>query len=117
MSELSTYLKFLRFQNGWSQKQVAEQLSLSVPAFSKLEGGRTDLSLSRLLQLADIYGISLTELLSCGKRPSSTLQPQINSVRSMLNAREQEILELRAKIISLLEEIEIRNKGWRSTNS
>jgi DNA-binding XRE family transcriptional regulator len=57
-------IKKLRIQRGWSQKQVAEQLKVSQNAYSKWENSKADLSFSRLSQLADLYGISVTDLIT-----------------------------------------------------
>jgi transcriptional regulator with XRE-family HTH domain len=51
MQDLGRKIKLMRQQNGWSQGDVAKRLDISVPAFSKIETGVTDINLSRLEQI------------------------------------------------------------------
>jgi transcriptional regulator with XRE-family HTH domain len=44
-------IRTLRHQRGWSQEDVANRLGISIPAFSKIETGVTDINLSRLEQI------------------------------------------------------------------
>lgn len=46
-----------------TQAEVAELLDISVPAYSKIERGLTELTIVRLQQLAHIFEINLAELL------------------------------------------------------
>src|ERR1700753_2506230 len=57
-------IRTFRHQHGWSQEDVANRLGISIPAFSKIETGVTDINLSRLEQIADIYEIDVAQILS-----------------------------------------------------
>jgi len=57
-------IKMLRQKHGWTQEDVANRLGISIPALSKIETGVTDVNLSRLEQIADIYEITLLQLLN-----------------------------------------------------
>lgn len=59
----ATNVKKLRFLREWNQKIVAEKLGISVPAYSKIESGVTDPSLSRVEQIAKIYNVRPETLL------------------------------------------------------
>ena len=52
-------IRTLRHQRGWSQEDVAHRLGISIPAFSKIETGVTDINLSRLEQIANIYEVNV----------------------------------------------------------
>lgn len=56
-------LRFLRISKGFSQENLADELKLSVSAFSKIERGMTDLTVSRLLLILTILDASLKEYL------------------------------------------------------
>jgi len=56
-------LKQLRERNGYSQLETAYKLGISQAAYSRLEKGEIDISLSRLFRLCDIYGTSISKLL------------------------------------------------------
>jgi transcriptional regulator with XRE-family HTH domain len=55
-------LKLFRQLKGWSQEQVAEQLAMSVGGYGAIERGITDVQISRLEQIAQLFGIELTDL-------------------------------------------------------
>lgn len=57
-------IKLFRHLKGWSQEDVAEQLAMSVGGYGAIERGATDVQLSRLNQIAELFGIELAELLN-----------------------------------------------------
>ena len=63
MNELKNNIKKLRQDKGWSQSDVSKQLGISIPAYSKIETGITDINLSRLEQISRIFEVDAAELL------------------------------------------------------
>lgn len=61
-------IRFIRQLKGWSQEEVAEKLEMSINGYANIERGETDVQISRLEQIAKIFGIDLTELMSFGER-------------------------------------------------
>ena len=57
-------LKLLRQEKQLTQEQMGEKLHLSTSAYCKIEYGETDLTLSRLNQIAETLGMSAIELFS-----------------------------------------------------
>ena len=55
-------LQFLRELRDWKQQDVAKALGVSRSTYANYESGRRAPDLSILMNLADIYGISLDEL-------------------------------------------------------
>jgi transcriptional regulator with XRE-family HTH domain len=64
MQVMGTKVRKLREIYGYSQEYVAFQMNISQAAYSKKESGRTDLSLSCLNKIAEIYLISIIDLIS-----------------------------------------------------
>src|ERR1700709_2122066 len=101
MEELGKNIKLLRQEKGWSQNDFANRLGISVPAFSKIENGITDLHLSRLERIAEVLGMSLVEFI--------TYQQQNKAAQSndLLEAREKavgymtQVLSLQKQVIVL----------------
>lgn len=56
-------LRKLRDNAGWSQQEVADRLYISQAAYSRLEKGEIEMTLSRLLRIREIYNVPLTELI------------------------------------------------------
>ena len=63
MSKLCERLRQLRAECHMTQGEVAEQLHMTRQAVSSYESGRTEPDLETLKQLAEIYGVTLEELL------------------------------------------------------
>jgi transcriptional regulator with XRE-family HTH domain len=56
-------IRGLRDNAGLTQVQVAEALSVSQAAYSRLEKGEVEIPLSKLFVLAELYGVSLHALI------------------------------------------------------
>ena len=52
----------LRQRAGLTQVEVSERLSISQAAYSRFEKGEIEMSLTKLLELCDMYGVSLASL-------------------------------------------------------
>jgi transcriptional regulator with XRE-family HTH domain len=44
MKNLGKNIRMLRHKNGWGQEDIALKLNISIPAFSKIETGITDIN-------------------------------------------------------------------------
>jgi len=100
---LSYNLKQLRHQNGWNQEDVATQLDISIPAYSKIESGITDINLSRLEQIAKLYNVSVVQLLTGN---SNTDLNEVERLKSLLIKRDQEVIDLQKKVIDLYKRLD-----------
>ena len=67
-------LQFLRELRDWKQQDVAKALGVSRSTYANYESGRRAPDLSILMNLADIYGISLDELTGHKVKQSNGLQ-------------------------------------------
>ena len=103
-------IRTLRHEHGWSQEDVANRLGISIPAFSKIETGVTDINLSRLEQIANIFEVSVVNLLSLEyTQEPSTQDLSLNIIQKKLVDREAEIANLQRKVILLYEELLNKN--------
>lgn len=108
VNSVGNNIRTLRHQRGWSQEDVANRLGISIPAFSKIETGITDVNLSRLEQIANIYEINVVQLLGLGLTESEKQYSSMSAAQKKLNAREAEIADLQRKVIELYEELHNR---------
>ena len=103
-------IRTLRHEHGWSQEDVANRLGISIPAFSKIETGVTDINLSRLEQIANIFEVSVVNLLSLEyAQEPSTQDLSLSIIQKKLVDRETEIANLQRKVILLYEELLSKN--------
>lgn len=98
-------IRTYRHQRGWSQEDVANRLGISIPAFSKIETGVTDVNLSRLEQIANIYEIEVVQILAMDIEEVERQPSNLNIMEKRLLDREAEIVNLQRKVILLYEEL------------
>lgn len=69
----------LRTERGMSQDDLAEKLEVSRQSVSKWETGQSTPDLDKIIRLADLFGVSVDELVRDGERPQSPgpSQPQV----------------------------------------
>lgn len=104
MNTLHAKLKQLRIKHNMTQQQVALQLNCSVPAYSKLETGATDVTGSRLIQLAAIYKCQLPQIFLIGEPRDDSAERKIEELMKELRKSKEELAILQNKVIKLYEE-------------
>ena len=106
MEILAKNIRALRQQYGWSQGDIASKLGISIPAFSKIETGVTDVNLSRLEQIAAVFSVPVVKLLATDEHEEEEHQQiEVNAALEKLMFRESEISVLQKKVIVLYEEL------------
>lgn len=106
MKTLGKKIRLLRHQKGWSQEEVAKRLDISIPAFSKIETGITDINLSRLEQIAVLFEMSVVQLLTYNEVDQDQKNAsELESINKKLMDRETEVIDLQKKVIELFEEL------------
>ncbi|MGJ1534890.1 helix-turn-helix domain-containing protein [Sphingobacterium multivorum] len=102
MNKVGKKIRLLRHQKGWSQQDVANKLGISIPAFSKMETGITDINLSRLIQIGKLFNLTAVQLLSFSETDQlNDYVDGITSIQQKLKEREEEIIQLQKKVIDL----------------
>jgi transcriptional regulator with XRE-family HTH domain len=99
-------IKFLRQYNNWHQPIVAGMLKITVSSYSKIETGCTDLNFSRLTQIAEIYQVDITELLSENAREEIKRVQIPLWIRKRITESDDEIVRLKEKINDLEKQIQ-----------
>lgn len=106
MNTIGKNIRQLRQKNGWSQGEVAKRLEISIPAFSKIETGITDINISRLDQIARLFDVSTLEIISSDPKGIDGASPiEVSILKDKLSHKEEEITKLQKKIIDLYEEL------------
>ena len=62
--DISDNIKKFRELKGIGRKEIAAELNLSLSAYSKIERGEVDLTISRIQQIAQILGVDISQLLN-----------------------------------------------------
>lgn len=66
--EVHEKIRVMREINQWSQEEMAEKLEISPAGYAKIEHGKTNLTLDRLKQIAQIFNIDVVELIAQNER-------------------------------------------------
>lgn len=66
--ELSERIRFMRMFKKWSQDEMAAKLHMAVSGYAKIERGETDISFSRLEQIAKTFEIELISLIGMNEK-------------------------------------------------
>ena len=111
MKTLGKKIRLLRHQKAWSQEDVAKRLDISIPAFSKIETGITDVNLSRLEQISTLFEMSVVQLLTFNDtEEQEKYTSELEVLTKKVQEREIEVIDLQKKVIELYEELR-RSKG------
>ena len=106
MKALGKKIRLLRHQKGWSQEDVAKKLDISIPAFSKIETGITDINLSRLEQISTLFDMTVVQLLTFNdEEQDQKFINELEVVNKKLMDRDAEVIDLQKKVIELFEEL------------
>lgn len=100
---VSSQIRLLRQQKGYSQENMADMLGLSTTAYGDIERGKTDLTISRLQQIATALGTTAPQLLSGELAPQPELYPaevvhQAENLKSEQEQKDREIEKLRMEV-------------------
>lgn len=123
--KISDKIRFMRQLKGHSQEEMAEMLGMSLNGYANIERGETDVQVSRLEKIANVFDVNLMELMGFGEKnvlyfcgdnnnggnntifnyqsnmPPETLTLELQKTRFLLEQKEKEIDYLK-QIIELL---------------
>lgn len=105
-------IQLLRMEHNMTQEDMSEKLNLSTSAYCKIEYGETDITLTRLAKLANIFSMSPIELMG---RIEGSLNIQTANYNSFVgiakdrstvnvesNADLRELVRANSKLIDML---------------
>jgi transcriptional regulator with XRE-family HTH domain len=98
-------IRELRVRSGWSLRVAAKRLGISTSALSKIETGVTDVNLSRLEQIAEVYGVKLIQLWVPEFEYSDLQVTKLNQAKEKVFNLENEIKAFQRKVILLYEKL------------
>lgn len=79
VNEYYKLIKKLRIERGLSQADIAEKIGIGRNSYISFEQGKSELNLSEIIKLSDIFGISLEEI-------KSGLKPNYSKYKQMILA-------------------------------
>ena len=94
-------IRKIRLEKGYSQEYMAQRLSMSAAGFSKIERGETDMSLGKVVEIAEILEVESQTLLNADEVQILNFN---NSHQNTVGNREAHVnYNANDKVIELLE--------------
>ena len=111
MKTIGEKIRLLRLEREWKQEDVAKKLRISVPAYSKIECGHTDINLSRLEHIAGLFGLSAMQvMMSNDERLMVAPAVDAETLAKQFEERGAEMIELQKQVIKLYEELRAKRR-------
>jgi len=107
IQEIGANIRQLRLAQSKGQTEVAKALDISVAALSKIEGGQTDINLSRLAQIAKYFKVAIVSIISkdITSVPSQDITEEIEALQKLLADKDVEVMKLQKKVIDLYDKL------------
>ncbi|MGY3211540.1 helix-turn-helix domain-containing protein [Mucilaginibacter sp. HD30] len=116
MLELGKKIRLLRQKRNWSQSDVAQRLGISVAAFSKIETDVTDVSISRLEQIANVFDQTIAQLILQTNELSDQEASELDEARHTIKVSQAKIVNLQEHVITLYQELHQYQKSSISSS-
>jgi transcriptional regulator with XRE-family HTH domain len=91
-TDLGTRLRALRTERGLSLSQLEAATSISSSFLSLVESGKSDITISRLLRLADFYDVELGDLVEGSRVGRRAIEVVREGEGSVLNSRDEGVV-------------------------
>lgn len=113
MKDFAPRIKKIRLFRDYSQEYVAFKLGITISAYSKIERGKTDPSLSRMLQISEVLEFKLGDFSQIDETKPESLkvsEDHNHHLYGFVTRKEFEeslhmIADLRLKIVEILNKI------------
>lgn len=117
-SKLANRIRSLRIHAGLSQQELADELNITSSAYSNIERGQTEITMTRLLAIAQFYNIKPMELFMNEPFIPSILRQSTSKLEQLveLNERFQAIISQMDTIKTSFHEISLRFQGKKRIN-
>ena len=63
MEQISKEIRITRLTMSYKQEYMAEELNMSQSAYSRIERGQTDITISQLRKIAKVFSIPISQLI------------------------------------------------------
>lgn len=91
-------IRLIRQAKGLTQEDVAHKLEMSVHGYGDIERGDSDIKMSRLQQLADLFDVKLSELVDMNEKTVVNLYCEQKESRWSFNSNVVENTQLKAEL-------------------
>lgn len=108
--EIYEKIRFLRQFKGWSQDEMAEKLGITLNGYANIEHGKTDIQLSRLEQIAKVFGVDISDLFGLNEKNIFCFIESQNYNSQFVNFNSQFVNFNHYLIFSPTKEVDLKNE-------
>jgi transcriptional regulator with XRE-family HTH domain len=105
LKNLGTQIRILRAAKGLTQSNVASEIKITASAFAKIERGESDISISRIEAIANVFDLSASEIINQADLIYKTNANSLAKNYSELEHIKNEINRLNKMVESLTERV------------
>ena len=116
MKTIGEKIRGVRDLKGISQENMAAMLDMTVLAYGEIERGKSDIKLSRLLQIAEKLGTTLAKVLNFDETVSNFFD-QCSGVIGLMNNGVQHNHFDEKELLHKLEKLELEKENLKSENA
>ena len=103
-------IKLVRQSKGLTQEEVAEKLNMSVSGYGDIERGDSDLKLSKLEKIANVFGISINDLFDLNDKSIFNLACEQNRRNWHIGSNSLDYLQIKTELEKQLLVVELKDK-------
>lgn len=107
-------IKQLRAIKGWSRQQVADKLEISVAGYGGIERGETDIPITRLAQISEVFEIAVPDLLGWNEKIIFNIKQKDNHNSYQMNFSSSDMEKLTLK--NELEKSQLMQQALQNEN-
>lgn len=107
-TNLGNKIRSIRELKNFTQEYLAKKLGISTRAYSKIESGETQVTVNRLLEISNIFGVSVQEILGFDKAMvfnNNPINSKVNHYVAYNNTEIEEVKKLYERIIAEKEKV------------
>ena len=108
LKNLGSQIRILRAIKGLTQSNVANEIKITASAFAKIERGESDISISRIEEIAKVFKLSASKLISLA---DSLYEQSAGGIVS--NSYETELQNLKSQVTRLHKKVESLSERLR----
>jgi transcriptional regulator with XRE-family HTH domain len=101
--KINESLKKIRKSKGFSQEQVADYIGIDTTNYGRIERGQSSITFDRLIQLAELYEMSVVELvrqLTNSKMSSNSVLSEQGNLIDTIDYLKKEVAFLRESLLA-----------------
>lgn len=101
LKNLGIQMRLLRTAKGYTQENMEEFLPVSASAYARIERGETDVKVSRIEEIAQVFGLTATQLINVASQLDGEDKPPAAAGNARLEDIYSELKTVKEMLIAM----------------